>query len=408
LADVPISQTTATAPIAIIPIETETPTTPVTSARPVFEDDFPVDRVVKLRRRLETATSLNPGAYTMPGTSAAGLKPTTGATQTVTPSPAAAQPAVPETEPTAAPAKESEFELPTSASLAPAAAPATVPRKVKLRRAFAPEPRQPASEIVASTEQSTPPASSSTTFDAASASQSNAVSQTSPTETTAAAGRPALRLREHRRLSGPVRTAMLEAAATPSSPASRKHVVGHSEPILWQSADNRHTGLPTLSIANGTSGSGSSEGKVLPPDLRQVVALSETVSESRTTSRKPSSASVERSAFQDITLPADSTPATEPNKTSSRSKSVHVSESSEGLKRRPKPTSDSPDSPVKRSTAKLVSDDVSRQSFAMIEPLANALQLPLATTASLLGGASLAIVGLGLILIRVAIRWRYS
>ena len=334
------------------------------SASPFPEDAFPVQRVVQLRRRLETATSLDPGAYILPSTSVA--KP------------------IRETD--NSPSAEAEFELPKSVSVSRSVAPSAVSKKVKLKR-----------ELVTGL-------SESNLNEIARLQQANQ-SEVTPTE------RPALRLRENRALSGHVRTALLESAAFPSTPTTRKHAVGYSEPMLWQSANEQQSPLPTLSLANGTrngtSGSGHVTGAAMPPDLREARSKANTQEGHLAAQRKSPTDTVEQTAFRSIELPTDSIPFNEPSGPELSSAQLKSPDSNTSSARNGKHSANRPGQKAEASSSK-ASDEVSRQSFALIEPLASALQLPIATTASLLGGAGLVLVGLGLLLVRAALRWRNS
>ncbi len=337
------------------------------------EDLFPVQRVVQLRRRLETAASLNPGgAYTMP--------------------------AGPVTEPTPAggpvSSSDSEFDLPVDL----------------------PAPADD-SMLPESTEE-TIDWNNLPNFHERPQTQTPSAAESAPLE------RPVVRLREHRVLPDHVRAALLKAAALPPAPTARRHIVGYSEPMLWQSADDHDAALPAMSLAKGIGGTahGSHHANKapLPPDLRELYASPSPSSETkRARQRLIPAVTVQQTGFRSIQLPSDSTPSTEPSgptlaspdkgpdsptlkgPASAPQSTDSPVESARSVKR---PTAARPKPPTSKSKA---SHEVAHQSFALIEPLATALQLPIATTASLLGGVGLALLGLGLLLVRAAIRWRH-
>ena len=333
------------------------------SAPPFPDDSFPVQRVVQLRRRLETAASLNPGsAYTMPAS------PSTGPARAVSPSPKSVMPEPP-------------------------------------KRAPSIESPEPTDDWMTSTD-STGPLEKQTVIK----------SEPTPKE------RQVVRLREHRVLPNHVRAALLQAAAPPPAPAARRHNVGYSEPMLWQSASEPDSVWPTLSLANeignGTSGSQYGAAASPPPDLRDLAhSVRQSDKAHRSGERMIPAVSVEQTGFHSIELPADSIQLTEPSGpalTAADKGSAHRAPSdtssaldsntpSSRIAKRPTHASHKPTASKFKA-----SHEVSRQSFAIIEPLASALQLPIATTVSLLGGAGLALLGLGLLLVRAAIRWRHS
>ena len=331
------------------------------SASPFPEEGFPVQRVVQLRRRLETVASLNPGgAYMLP----------------------------------ASPSTESVREVSRSATLK-----SETPSTPNPARAIeSPAQTEDWMTSVASTEHAEK--------------QADYKSEPTPKE------RQVVRLREHRVLPDHVRAALLQAAALPAAPAARKRVVGYSAPMLWQSASESDSVLPALSLANGigsgTSGSHNAAGASLPPDLRDPALLAK---ESGHVHRVASATAVEQTGFRSHQRPADSNQLIEPG-------GLALSASDKGVaKRAPSDTLRSLDSKTPSSrtanrsaaagqkpqvTKFKASHEVSRLSFAVIESLASALRLPHATTAALLGGTGLAMLGLGLLLARAAIRWRHS
>ena len=354
------------------------PATPATRnvAQPFPDDAFPVQRVVQLRRRLETAASLNPGgAYTLP--------------------------ARPSTEPT-----REASSLPSSNSVINISAPSSDSPLGDLKE-------EADDWMTAPDLNERPP------------------QQTTIKPVAAQTERPVVRLREHRVLPDHVRAALLKAAALPPAPAARRQIVGYSQPMLWQSADEHDSGLPELSLANGigggTSGSHSASGASLPPDLRDLPPSTRHSDETpRAGQRVIPAISVEQTGFRSVELPADSIQLTDPSGPALSSSNGTSATNSALTDPAGSPLSDprqSPDSnahaarSTKHPTAasqkshapnSKASHEVAHQSFAVIEPLATALQLPIATTASLLGGAGLALLGLGLLLVRAAIRWRHS
>ena len=343
-----------------------------TSALPFPDDGFPVQRVVQLRRRLETAASLNPGgAYTMPAS------PSTEPARAVSPSPKSETPELPKHAPSI-------------------------------------ESSEPTDDSMTSTN-----------------STEHLEKQTAIRSEPTLKGRQVVRLREHRVLPDHVRTALLQAAALPPSPAARRRIVGYSEPMLWQSASEPDSVLPTLSFANGvgngTSGSHNAAAASPLPDLRDLAHSTQQSGKThRAGERVIPAATVVQTGFRSIELPADSIQLSEPsdpalssaNKGSakrstlsgptsvSRSDLLPALDSNAPSSRTAKRPTDANHKP--QASKSKASHEVSRQSFAVIEPLAAALQLPIATTASLVGGAGLALLGLGLLLVRAAIRWRHS
>ena len=343
-----------------------------TSALPFPDDGFPVQRVVQLRRRLETAASLNPGgAYTMPAS------PSTEPARAISPLP-----------------KSETLELP--------------------KHAPAIESSERTDDWMTSTN-----------------STEHLEKQTAVRSEPTPRGRQVVRLREHRVLPDHVRTALLQAAALPPSPAARRRIVGYSEPMLWQSASEPDSVLPTLSFANGvgngTSGSHNAAAASPPPDLRDLAHSTQQSGKThRAGERVIPAATVVQTGFRSIELPADSIQLSEPSGPAlssadkgsakrstllgptsvSRSDLLPALDSNAPSSRTAKRSTDASHKP--QASKSKASHEVSRQSFAVIEPLAAVLQLPIATTASLLGGAGLALLGLGLLLIRAAIRWRHS
>ena len=328
-----------------------------TGAPPFPEDNFPVQRVVQLRRRLETVASLNPGVtYTMP----------------------------------ASPLTASERAVGHSHGSKPET----------------PEPSNRAPSI------KSPERANDWMTSADSTKQSESRVKLKPVAVPNE--RPVVRLREHRVMPDHVRTALQQVAALPPSPAARNRTVGYSEPMLWQSASESDSVLPTMSltssIGRGTNGSNNRAAESPPRDLRDLAHLSPQSDE--THRENPSAipvASVEQTGFRSIELPADSNPSTGqsgPALSSPRGDSAANLDSNARSSRTVRRSTNA--NKKQAATKSTVSDEISRQSFAIIEPLASALQLPIATTASLLGGTGLALLGLGLLLVRAAVRWRHS
>lgn len=330
------------------------------------EDGFPRQRVVQLRRRLERAASLNPGgSYTMPASPATDLA---SATRT---------------------ASTPRSETPEPASHVPSIASS-----------------EPTDGWMTSTDTAEPPKQ-----------QTVIKSEPTPKE------RQVVRLREHRVLPDHVRAALLQAAALPPAPAARRLIVGYSEPMLWQSAAEPDSVLPTLSSANGigrgTSGAHAATGASTPPDLRDLAhSERQSVETPHAGQRVIPAASVKQTGFLSSELPSDTIQLIEPSApefslpdstladqapSSSLSAPDSIVTTARTAKR---PTPAAGQSPT--ASKSKASHEVSRHSFAIIEPLAAALKLPLATTASLLGGVGLTLLGLGLLLVRTAIRWRHS
>jgi len=336
-------------------------------APPFPDDNFPVQRVVQLRRRLETAASLNPGgAYTMPASTS-----------------------------------------PTSPSTEPARAVSPSPSSQS-------KPPEPPHHVSFETSGRTDDWMTST--DSPEHPEKQTAIKSKPKE------RQVVRLREHRVLPDHVRATLLQAAALPPSPAARRRIVGYSEPMLWQSASEPDSVLPTLSLANGigngTSGSHNAAAASLPPDLRDLAhSAPQSDGTHHASQRVIPTVSVEQAGFRSIELPADSIqltvpsgPVLSPPDKDSANRAPFDTLSALDSKTPSSRTAKRPIDASHKSEASKVkaSHEVSRQSFAIIEPLASALQLPIATTASLLGGAGLALLGLGLLLVRAAIRWRHS
>ncbi len=345
---------------------------------PRFPDEaFPVQNVVQLRRRLETAASLNPGgAYTVPASPATGPARAAGPMSF----------------------SDSDFEGP-----APEAGESTL----------------------FETDEETIDWNNLPDFSDRPQPQTPVQTGVSPSE------RPVVRLREHRVLPDHVRAALLKAAAWPPAPTARRHIVGFSEPMLWQSVEEHDSVPPALSlvkrIGGGTIDSRPANGASSPPDLRDLsTSAMPGDSTKHAGQRLIPAVTVEQTGFRSIELSPDSIPmtgssgptlsfpdrasdadsiltdsATAPRSELPRSARSQV----ESVRATVRPKAVTPKSPTSNSKA---GQNVSNHSFSIIEPVATALQLPLATTASLLAGAGLTLLGLGLLLVRAAIRWRHS
>ena len=314
-------------------------------------ESFPIQRVVQLRRRLESAASLNPGGA---------------------------------------------FTLPIHAEAAPS-------QNGTSRRHLAssePSETEPSTTIPASRDGSI-----------VSTRRSRASLEAAPpaAATTEQAPRPErhlVKLREHRLKSESVQHA--STAALPPAQSPRRHAVGFSEPILWQSVEERGPVVPTLSLvsdirnrddgarlASATSSSDKLNGSILIPASRSETPHFGTIELPSGDSPDAGTGGSVLFASSHSTLQSSTADGPILGETK-----LSVSESS-GIDQ-------SPGSLGKKKTSALKpSHRVSRQSFALIEPLAASLKLPFATTASLLGCAGLALLGFGLILLRAAFRWRH-
>ena len=428
------------------------------SAPPFPEDSFPVQRVVQLRRRLETATSFNPGgAYSKPASSLSEpVKSSSAASSSESvafelPSPAAAiesseqsnkevtsadsgerpedqkviKSAVTQNERQTIRLREHR-QLPDqvrTALLQSAASPEKAddeakqadpaPYQVK-KTTIKLEPASGERQTIRLREhralsdhvrtallQSAPSPKSSDDWMTKDDSNPHQENQTAVKSEPTSKERNTIRLRENRALPDQVRTALLQAATLPSSPSTRKHTVGYSEPMLWQSAPESNSVLPTLSITNGigneANGSHNSLAMSPPPDLRDPAHQSGSTDSND--KQMITAVTVEQTGFRSTEPSAGSIQLPEPSGPELSSSDIK----SKGSAKRPTTTS------KKTNTSKSkASHEIPRQAFAFIEPLAAALRLPIATTASILGGTGLALLGLGLLLVRVAIRSRHS
>lgn len=240
-----------------------------------------------------------------------------------------------------------------------------------------------------------------------------------------------VKLREHRQ---PLEAApQTPADALPPAHSTRRHVIGFSEPILWQSVEDRSPLVPTLSLVSSSRDGGARLASATSPsaDLRDIARKGERPRASTQPDNSfliPASGA-ESPNFGSIELSSDVARGSVA-RDSGAVGSVLFASSQSGLQTSLTDgpvlggTTDSSSSysssPIpagadqpRRSTGKKLavaksSHGVSRQSFALIEPLALSLKLPVATTASLLGGTGLALLGLGLLLVRAAFRWRHA
>ena len=314
------------------------------------DESFPVQRVVQLRRRLESAASLNPGgAFTLPAhTEAAPSQNGASRRHLASSEPSKTQPS------TTIPASRDGLIVST---------------------------RRSRSSLEAA-----PPAAVVT------------LEQTPRSE------RHLVKLREHRLQSESVQHASTDAL--PPILSSRRHAVGFSEPILWQSVEERGPVVPTLSLvsdirsrddgarlASATSSSAKLDSPFLIPAARSETPHFGTIELPSGDSQEAGTGGSVLFASSQSMLPsstADGPALGETNGAGSKA----IDKLSGSVRK-------------KNTSASKPSHRVSRQSFALIEPLAASLKLPVATTASLLGCAGLALLGFGLILLRAAFRWRH-
>ncbi len=313
------------------------------------DESFPVQRVVQLRRRLESAASLNPGGA---------------------------------------------FKLPAQAEAAPSA-------NASSQRHLAPtEP----SETKTST---TIPASRDGSIVSTRRSRSSLEVAPPAVATPEQAPRPErhlVKLREHRLQSESVQHASTNAL--PPAQSSRRHSVGFSEPILWQSVEERGPVVPTLSLisdirnrddgtrlASATSSSDKLNGSILIPASRSETPHFGTIELPSGDSQATGTGASVLFASSHSTRPSSTVDGPALSETNGLA-STAIDKSSSTVRN-------------KNTSASKASHRVSRHSFALIEPLAASLTLPVATTASLLGCAGLALFGFGLILLRAAFRWRH-
>lgn len=318
------------------------------SANSFTDESFPVQRVVQLRRRLESAASLNPGGA---------------------------------------------FTLTAQAEAAPSGAKEAADRSSVVSTKHSRSSPETSPQAVATPEQVSPPE------------------------------RHLVKLREHRQQSGSVQ--QTPADVLPPVHSTRHHSIGFSEPILWQSVEERSPVVPTLSLvsdirirddgarlalatssaANLRGAAGASEGSRTSTDLNSAFRI-------------PASRA-EPPHFGSIELRGNEARGSEAGGSVlfASSHSTLQSSMADGpaLGETNRSTSavlatDPPQSSArkKKSSVAKPSHAVSRQSFALIEPLAASLNLSVATTASLLGGVGLALLGFGLLLTRAAFRWRHA
>ena len=353
------------------------------------QESFPIQRVVQLRRRLESAASLNPGgAFTLPAQG--GPSPSTGESSRTG---AASPPSSTAKSSMTIPAETGDamlerFANPSSADPAGDWNREPVAMKSEVRSSTVSTRRSRSSLDVA------PPA----------------------VTTPGPASRPErqlVKLREHRQQSGTIPQA--PADVLPPVHSTRRHAVGFSEPILWQSAEERGSVAPVLSLVSDIrsrdGGTRLASATAPSADLRDAARAGERSRTSNTLDNSfPSPASnAETPHFDSIELPAD-----EPQDVGADAP-VWFASSQSLMADGPALDATNSSTPGAVATApsqslarkKKASHGVSRQSFALIEPLAASLKLPVATTATLLGCAGFVLLGFGLILLRAAFRWRH-
>ncbi len=314
-------------------------------------ESFPIQRVVQLRRRLESAVSLNPGgAFTLP-THAEAAPSQNGASRRQL-----------------APAEPSETETKSSTTI-----PATRDGSVVPTR-HSRSSREEAHSAVVTPEQTPRPE------------------------------RQLVKLREHRLHSESVQHASTDAL--PPAQSSRRHAVGFSEPILWQSVAERGPVVPTVSLvsdirnrddgarlASATSSSAKLDSPFLIPAARSETPHFGTIELPNGDSHEAGTGGSVLFASSHSTLQSSTADGPSLGETNVSASTAIDKLPSSGRN--------------KNTSASKSNHRVSRQSFALIEPLAASLKLPVATTASLLGCAGLALLGFGLILLRAASRWRH-
>lgn len=295
--------------------EVQPPAAAATAEASVLEQPFPVQRVVQLRRRLQTAAAFDPGvAYSSPPPASASAEKASSSTR---------------------PAWEESATVEETAQA------------------------QPAEE------------------------------QTSATAHASSEHPKHFRLREHRVGGLSLRPVSSTAALQPPAPTGRKHAVGHSEPMLWQSSPD--------GVTQAASTSADTE---IGPDLRDPSSHGHRAEVALTGTIQPIQMA---SLTQDLPrAEPDSLVATNVTPVSGPPLAGASVEDSQ-----PQPGSNHDhDSAETESTTN--GNRTSLHSFAFLERLSTALKLPINTTASLLGGTGLALLGVGLLLLRAAIRWRHS
>ncbi len=348
----PVLSAKATIPVVPPQFADRTRTQPDTelkenSANSSTDESFPVRRVVQLRRRLESAASLNPGGA---------------------------------------------FTLSAQAEAAPSVTKDAADRSSVVSTRHSRSSMEASPLAVATPEQ---------------ASRSE---------------RHIVKLREHRQQSGSIQHAAADVLTPVHLP--RHHAVGFSEPILWQSVEERGPVVPTLSlisdIRNRDDGARLASATSSSADPRDTGRESERpgTSANLNSSIRIPAARTESPHFGSIELPDDRArdAGTSGSILFASSHSTLQSSMADGpalgATSRSMPgtlATAPPQSSARKQNSHVArpSHVVSRQSFALIEPLAASLKLPVATTASLLGGVGLALLGFGLVLIRAAFRWRH-
>jgi len=349
------------------------------SVEPFSEETFPVQKVVQLRRRLESAAKLNPGgAYTVSSQSRA----------------------------------ESNSRPASTAKDATTAAAST--RGSESTRSTAADDNWTSATRL--TEQHRPVVDS-------------ADSQAAIGEIAPRPERHLVKLREHRNLSGIVRS--LPSGMLPPVSSTRRRAVGHSEPILWQSLEETQPVVPTLSqvsdIRDRNREAQLVSATTATADQRDVAYEHDQLRSSaqHDNSFRIPATGADRPHFGSIELPSGATHDPEGGGSIlfASSRTSWLSSPSDGpvlgqtnaSKTHPHGAASATDDWQTRpigSRSKPASDQpshgISRQSFALLESLAASLKLPKETTASLVASTGLALLGIGLLLLRVAFRRKHT
>ncbi len=313
------------------------------------DESFPVQRVVQLRRRLESAASLNPGgAFTLSAQAESALSANEASHNHL--------------------ASSESSETKPSTTI-PASRDGSIVSTRRSRSSL-----EAAPPAVATSEQAPHPE------------------------------RHLVKLREHRLQSESVQHASTNTLPPAHSP--RRHAVGFSEPILWQSVEERGPVVPTLSLvsdirnrddgarlASAASLSAKLDSPLLIPASRSETPHFGAIELPSGDSQETGTGGSVLFASSHSTLPSSMADGPALGETNGAG-STAIDRSPSSVRN-------------KNTSASKSSHRVSRQSFALIEPLAASLKLPVATTASLLGCAGLALLGFGLILLRAAFRWRH-
>ena len=349
------------------------------SVEPFSEETFPVQKVVQLRRRLESAAKLNPGgAY-------------------------------------AVSSQSRDESIPRPASTAKDAATSSVSTR--------------GSDSTWSTAADDNWTSSTRLTEQHRPAVDSAESQAAISEIAPHRERHIVKLREHRNMSGIVRS--LPSDMLPPVSSTRRHAVGHSEPILWQSLEVTKAVVPTLSqvsdIRDRNRGAQLVSATTTTADQRDVAYEHDQL---RSSGQHDNSFRIPATGADSphiglIELPSGATHAPEGGGSNlfASSRMSLLSATSDGpvlgqtnsftthphgtasvandrqtgpIGSRPKPASDQS------------SHGTSRQSFALLESLGASLKLPKETTASLAASIGLALLGVGLLLLRVVFRRKHT